>query len=53
MAYADDMNPLGDNCKENTGTLNDANEKVSKEGNSAKSRLCYCLIIRFQGKIMK
>jgi hypothetical protein len=50
LVYADDVNLLGDNLKENTETLTDASKEVGLEVN-AENTICCCLITRMWGKI--
>jgi hypothetical protein len=54
LAYADDVNLLGDNLeitKKNTETLTDASKKVGLEVNIEKLSICWHLMTRMQAKI--
>jgi hypothetical protein len=55
LAYADDVNILGDNIdtiKKSTETLIDAGKEVGLEINAEKLSICCCLVTRMQGKIV-
>jgi hypothetical protein len=54
LAYADDVNLLGDNIdtiKKNTGTL-DPRREAGVEVNAGISSICSCLVTTMQVKIM-
>jgi hypothetical protein len=54
LAYADDVNLLGDNIdtiKKNTETVIDASKEVGLEINVEKTKYMLCLVTRMQIKI--
>jgi hypothetical protein len=56
LAYADDVNLLGDNIgniSKNTQTVIDASKEVGLEVNVEKRSICWCLGTRMQAKIGK
>jgi hypothetical protein len=56
LAYADDVNLLGDNIdtiNKNTQILIDASKEVGLEVNVEKLSICWCLGTRMQAKLGK
>jgi hypothetical protein len=54
LAYADDVNLLGDNIdtiNKNTESLTDASKEVGLKVNAGKTKYMWCLRTRMQAKI--